>query len=494
MTPAEQLSASTAASPDPTKSPHQSIKRRILRGTFWSTVGRVVSIGSLMAGNFVLARAWEETRGDFAAYAVAAATVILLGFPASMGVPKILTRFIREGIHTRRLDLLEARLSSAKHLLLFNGAAVAAAMIVAPPLLQHFGLLSSSLKWQALTEHAMLTACWMVSSALCLSISQALMGFDDFKSAALVGARNGGVIANVGFLLMISGCWYFDTLTLATALWLQVTANLAALTAGVFFLRRAAAAHLPEHDSRNVTVADRSESGIGWLFQESWPNLIIQLTSMGIMPIELILLSSIASDGEIADYSVVQRLQEVLVGGQTLATTIVAPFITELYALREMSKLQTLLRGAATLVAIPTLACLALFLAFPAWSLEFFFGPAYVGGATALRIVSVGAAVACFAGQNGLTMIMTGRQRELLRASIAASIIYLLVAPPMILSFGIVGAATSISVVFGTYNLVVTLMIKSRMGIWTTPSLSPRAIAETLRQMRRRRAKPPLDA
>jgi O-antigen/teichoic acid export membrane protein len=474
---AEAAVASQGGSP-----PKASLRHRILRGTFWSTAGRIASMGAMLLGNLFLARAWQDSRGEFAAYAVAAAAVVLLGFPATLGAPKILTRIIREGVHTGRRRLLRAQLASANRLMIFSCVAVAVGMIVGIEALRSAGLLSAD-KWRALTEHPFLLAAWMILASLGMAASQALMGFDDFRSAALVGARNGGVISNLGFILVIGVLWAADRLTLQSALWAQAIMNLLALVAGIQWMR-ACMSEQCSADDEQEGAPPASESSMRWFFQESWPNLVIQLTSLGIVPVELLLVTSMVGENEIADYTAVQRLQEVLVAGQTLATTIVGPFVSELYVRRDFKRLEQVLRGAATLVSLPALAFCFAYVVFPRQSLAWTFGPEFVGGAWPLRIACIGATVGCLAGPNSMAMIMVGRQRELLRASIVASVIYFMVAPVFIYFFGTVGAAIAVASVFGSYNIVVTIMVKREIGVWTMASLSPQALRAALRKIR----------
>ena len=445
-------------------------------------------MGSLIAANIVLAWAWEDAKGDFAAYVVAAATVMLLGFPASVGAPKILTRIIREGIYSNQIALLRAQLKSAERLLLLSCGVTALLLVAAPPILVGFGSDMGDEKWSALTGHPFLVASWLTTSAFCMAVSHALMGFDDFRTAALIGARSGGVISNLCFLAATAVLWTTDWLSLVAVLWMQVLSNAIALVIGVYSLRKAVGSH-PVNDSELAGPSVDSRASVAWLFMESWPNLIVQITSMGILPIELLLLSFMADDEQIADYAAVQRLQEVLASGPTLLTTIVAPFITELFTRQELKKLQLLLRGTATLVAIPTLAFLGLFIIAPVFSLSFTFGPSFVGGALALRIASIGSATACLTGPNGLTLIMVGKQRELLKASITACCAFLAIAPVLIYFWGIVGAATATALVFGTYNVVVTLIVHKEVGVWTFPTFSWSIMQETWRVVRSRPGK-----
>jgi O-antigen/teichoic acid export membrane protein len=84
-------------------------------------------------------------------------------------------------------------------------------------------------------------------------------------------------------------------------------------------------------------------------------------------------------------------------------------------------------------------------------------------------------------------MIMTGRQRELLRVSVLASLAYFAAAPPLIYQFGTIGAAIAVCLVFGTYNILVTVLAKRRIGVWTAASLSPQAVLEVVDRLREKR-------
>jgi O-antigen/teichoic acid export membrane protein len=166
-----------------------------------------------------------------------------------------------------------------------------------------------------------------------------------------------------------------------------------------------------------------------------------------------------------------------------LAVAVAAPFISELYVAKQFSKLEQMLRGIASLTAIPTLLIAAPLLIAPGTVLASIYGPDFASGAAALRAAVVGCSVAVLSGTNSLVMVMTGQQRHLLRASLAAGVLYLLVAPPFIMAWGITGAAAATSLVFGGYNIAITLMIKSRMGIWTSASVWPSTYAFAFRQL-----------
>ncbi|HEX6961355.1 MAG TPA: oligosaccharide flippase family protein [Lacipirellula sp.] len=430
-------------------------------------------MGAVFATNVLLARTLSTA--EFAAYVVAAAAAMFLAMPAAFGAPRVILRLVREGLATNRPRLAAESAWACLRLVLATSAVLAFAFVVGAQ------WLDDAHKWQAVREYSALVAAWFVISAICLSISHALQGFDDFRAAALTGAKNGGILPNaftLGTVVIAAQAGY---LTLRLALALQVIAQLFTLAYACTVLwrtmRRAAQAAATEASGSELEAPNTL-----WMFKESWPILIVQLTSLGIAHVDVLLVSWLSSDSEIAAYSAVARLCELLGSAQILAVAVAAPFISELYISNQLTKLEKMLRGIASLTAIPTLVAAAALLIAPRAALTYTYGPEFAIGATALRAGVVGCCIAVLSGVNSLVMIMTGQQRQLLWASVTASILYLLIAPVMIAVWSITGAAVTTSIIFGAYNITITLMIKSRIGIWTTASLAPSAYAFAYRR------------
>ena len=477
----------------PTRSAPASLRRRLASGTVWTLVGRLVSIGSLLGINGILRRGLSDA--DYAAFALASATAIFLGLPAALGLPKVLLRAIRDPRTTESPSTLRACLLNAGLLVPLGCLAFALVIVVMAQ------MTPTSPKWHAVQEHPLLVSLWMSGLAITLLLSHALQGFDRFLASAIVGARSGGVLAN---LLAVGACWGLwagDQLTVANVLAVNVAANLLAVALGVWIVSRqvlqlthdANEIASPRPKSDNSDDQQPLDVSKRWFLAESLPNLLIQVTSTGIAQAEMLIMGCFANDENIADYNLVLRLMDLLVASHSLAATIVMPFIAELYARKDLRRLESLLRGAASLVAVPTTIMAFLFLAFPDAVLTFLFGTYGAYAVAPLRIATVAASISCYAGANALTMVMTGRQRTLLRASIIAAVCQLAAAPPMIILDGARGAAIVTLVVFGSYNVVVTLMVRWRVGVWTIPTFSPqkwKAAIDILKQRLRRRPGP----
>ncbi|MCA9237232.1 MAG: oligosaccharide flippase family protein [Planctomycetales bacterium] len=475
-----------------TPAPRRSLARRIASGAVWTVVGRFASVGALLGINSVLRRALSE--GDYAAYALASAAAIFLGIPASMGVPRILLRTLRAPSVVNDAVLRRRAIANAFSLLPIG--CIGCTLLILAFALEG----SAATRWQALHDHPLLTSLWMSGLVVSLTLSHALQGFDRFFEASFVGNRSGGVIANVLSLAICVGLWMAGAISLTTALAAQAIANLTAAAIGAMVLwriagrtdRNDALPNAPQLDE--ATTAIEPDPTRRWFFFESLPNVLVQLTSTGIIHFEMLIMGFLANEENVADYNLVLRLAELLAASHMLATTIATPFIAELYARRELRRLEGLLRGVASLVAVPTTVFALAYLAFPEQVLTFFFGQFGDSAVVPLRITTVAAAISCYAGANALTLVMTGNQIVLLRASLTAAGCYLLTAPPLIALYGATGAAIATLAVFGTYNILITLMVRWKVGVWTTPTADPKmwiAVAGLIRKRLSGRAGPP---
>jgi O-antigen/teichoic acid export membrane protein len=455
----------------------RSLHGRFVSNAYWSIGSRAASIGSVFATSVILARALST--GEFSAYTVAAAAAILLAMLAGFGAPRVLLRVIREGMATGRPGMAVDSLRGCAKLTLLSCLAIAVTLVVCG---RYF---DEAEKWQSFRDYGFLVGAWISLSAMCQAASHALQGFDDFRAAAAVGARNGGSLSNLLVLAAVAVAAALGQLSLRYALLSQVLANAAVLTLGLFALRSAVRQRAPS-SLESGSAAATQPAALGWFFRESWPILIIQLTSLGLAQLDILMVGYLTDEGQVAAYGAVSRLCEVLASGQVLAAALASPFMSELHSTGQSLKLERLIRGITSLVAIPSLVLATAYIVAPRLILAVVYRPEFVVGAAALQWAAAGSLVACISGLNSITMIMVGRQRELLRISILANLVFLALAPWMIHNWGITGAAAAGTLVFGPYNLIVTLVVKARVGVWTLASFSPAAYREALRIARSR--------
>jgi O-antigen/teichoic acid export membrane protein len=170
-----------------------------------------------------------------------------------------------------------------------------------------------------------------------------------------------------------------------------------------------------------------------------------------------------------------------------MLNVVLAPFVAELSSSQQTKRLERVLRGAATLVGLPSLVALLLMLLIPGLVIDWTYGESFRGAALPLSILAFGQFVFVASGANAMTLTMTGHQRVLMASSMLTLTIYCLVAPWAISQGGIVGGAAVGSILLATQNILVTILVKSRIGIWTTVSTSPAAVKDAWRGIVRSR-------
>ena len=459
------------------------LRSRMLSGAFWTTAGRICSVGALLATEICIGRSLSE--GDCAAYFTASAFAVLLATCVVFGTPRIIIRTLKQELQRGRTGSARAAVISC-----YKTVGMIALVAVAIVIASGF-LVPEEPKWRAVRDYSLLVGMWACCFAACQIASGVLQALDDFRSAMLVGARQGGVVANTLFLVLAMLAHHLGYLELGLALILQVTLNGLALFVAWRLIEKAFIRYETQRSTEVSPTGEHASSwptySIRWILEQSWPDFIVQFTSMNVVYIQVLVLGWLASDRSIADYYAVLRLVSLVQVGQLLVLATLAPFVAELLAQDRKQELERIVRGSATLIAIPTLFATLVLVLFPDGAIRLTFGEDFTAGAIALRIIAIGIAVSVISGCNSLVMVMAGRQQLLMKVSLSAFVIHLLVIVPLVQKWNIVGAAWAASVVYGVYNLYVTYLVKRHEGISTLPSHSPRAIRETVHSIFRGR-------
>jgi O-antigen/teichoic acid export membrane protein len=148
----------------------------------------------------------------------------------------------------------------------------------------------------------------------------------------------------------------------------------------------------------------------------------------------------------------------------TAVNVIFAPSIAALHARGDTSALQamvTMTSRWATAAAVAISLPLLIFAETALW----LFGPEFVSGANALRILLIGQIVNAAAGSVGALLGMTGHERQSAAALAAAAIIQVGLNLALVPTFGLVGAATATAVSMTAWNLAFAVMVWRYLGI-----------------------------
>jgi O-antigen/teichoic acid export membrane protein len=470
------VDAPTAINDEPTKAAsavkQRSLTHRILSGGAWALAGRVGSMGSLFLLNVLLFRTLP-TR-DYSAFLAAASVIPFLAMLATLGVPFPLIRALRG--KAPQAAVKRAALRGGLTLTLLGCLAAAVGYYGAASLLPAEG------KWRVLRDFPALVIAWFSLSALGIVCANYLQAEDDFRGAALVGARSGGLIPNCLTLAAAATAAFAGFLSLGSLLTIQALFFLAALGVAARLINRtftSPAAHAePGAPPRAAEVG--AAYSPRWYLAEGWPDLINQLIAVALVEGDLLWIAWLADEQTVAHYGAIRNLRLLVTAPLLVAAIALPPFVAELYAKGDGARLERLLRTSATALSAPSLAALAVLLAAPEFVIRLVFGAELVGAAPALRMIAAGAIVFVLTGNTAVALTMTGRHRDLMVVSVASLVLYCAMSPPLVARYGVWGAAAAFTLQIALQRIALTLWVKRVVGVWTIPLCSWKAMKAEL--------------
>ena len=440
-----------------------SLKRRILRGSAWLMVGKVVTTVLGLLINALLARLLrpEDLGGFFTVF-----TLVAIGSTiAQLGLDRAVVRLVSASLGTGQPGRARQVIKVA-----FIVCGLASVVIGAVLVLGLGAWLASHLYHSALLAGVMpVAAGWLVASALQSLIVETFRGMQRFALASIFDA----LLVDVLVATVVSSLWLLHsrpTLTQIVALFGAVT-GVTVLVAGSILFGRV-------REMRGEGHVDGME-----IFSIAWPLLITNVaTYMLGTGVDIWILGAFRPQQVVATYGAASRLMFLVVTPFLVLQGVVAPLVAELSAQGRKHDLERTLRTVATMAGIPAIFALLIFLVFGSSVMGFFYGPFYRHGATILFILSAGRLVAVWTGSCAIALMMTGYQRVLMYITVGFGALSVLAGIVLAANFGAIGLAVSTAVVSAAQNVFTMFMARRRVGVWTTAYLSPRPFLAFFRE------------
>ncbi len=164
-------------------------------------------------------------------------------------------------------------------------------------------------------------------------------------------------------------------------------------------------------------------------------------------------------------YGLAFSISFLVVLPRTAVDTLFAPAISRLYAQQQFDELQALVIRAASW-SLCAAAGIAVALAVVIEHLLAWFGPEYVAGADALRILLVGQVISASAGSQTHVLAMTGHERNLAGLIAASAAVNVVISIIMITQFGVTGAAWGMTISLVLWNAAMAMFIWRRLELW----------------------------
>jgi len=434
----------------------------VLSGLGWSTAGRFAALPAGAAANVLIARTLDP--GDVGAYFVIFNLVSILALISMLGLNQAVVRGVSEAMTRGRPAAAGTIVRNSVRFTAVASLALGIVYLVAGHAVGHhlFGsaTIAAATVWIAL---------FIPVTALRLLVPEAFRGFNDIKWATILGYAATNVTLALALATIVIFGWR-TSLTQVLVISIVLSAVLVVLSVG----------RLRE----KVAPLGIDPEGARTLLRIALPLLATNLSWNIMVQIDTVLLGIFRSGGDVAYYVAGSRLAALLLVPLLIATSFLAPLITELWADRRPGDLERLLRATSTVTGLASgIALLVLWLLGP-WTLAFLFGDYYRRGGTVLLVLAAGGFLSSMGGLCGLALMMAGEQ-------VAAMVITMFVAVVTIAgsavaadTAGALGVAVAMACGIALQNVLTVVVARARLGIWVYPDLSLRGLRGPVRQLR----------
>jgi len=300
---------------------------------------------------------------------------------------------------------------------------------------------------------------WIVILALLAPVIEVFRGLHDIRLAVFLD----GVLASMLLALFVLALLLWEiTLEYWSAVMLSTFAAAFSLSIGILiFLRR-----------RSVFRGSGSIQ-LREVMSNSAPLFVTDLINFAILQFSLWIVAANLPADEVALYGAAWRLVNLIALPLILINRSVTPMIAELNVSNAKQSLQHILRGTATLAAIPAFFVLIVYIFYSSEVMGLVYGSSYRDGSVVLLILSVGMLANVWTGSCGQVLAFTGHQRALLAITILTGAISIILAIMSVNHLGLIGVAFAVAVSRVLQNISYWILVRRLTGLWTHGTLSP---------------------
>ena len=447
--------------------PASSLNRRLFSGGAWAFAGKIITVISSLAVNFLLARLL--TPEEMGAYFLTFSLVSVAAMIAQLGLSQTVVRLVAESVSTG-----QPRRAAAAIRIVFRFGAIGS-LLIAGFLALGIGAWIARVVFDSVIMAGVIlfASLWVVVMTCQNLLAESFRGFHDIRLATIFG----GLVTSVLSTLLFGVLWAWQGRgSLSQVIVLSLVAgSTSALVAGVLLHRRIKP--LQGQDSSTLYGRD--------VLRIAWPLLVTNFLVFALTESDLWILGVFRSQEEVAIYGAARRLVLLVTVSLFIVNAVVPPLIAEMYAHGKKRELEQILRITATIAGIPAFGIVLVFILFSGPILGLVYGEFYRAGSSVLMLLSLGQLINVWAGSCGLTLIMTGHQATLMWVTALCGLVAVCGSLLLVQRYGPVGVAGAAAFAMALQNVLMLLAAKKKTGIWTHVKISVAVLKYDLLRMQR---------
>lgn len=175
-----------------------------------------------------------------------------------------------------------------------------------------------------------------------------------------------------------------------------------------------------------------------------------------------------ASSADVGIFSVATRTAFLISFILVAVNSASSPRFSEMHAKGDLKGVGRLARDTALIMAVFSAPILLFLLLFPGWVMSWY-GPEFRSGGLALAILAVGQYINTSSGSVQKVLMMCGYEYLMRNVALFCAVLVIVLNVLLIPPYGVIGAAISFAVTLSVQNIIVAVLVKQKMGIWTLP-------------------------
>lgn len=433
-----------------------SIGRNLARGSAWWLVARALGAVASLAASAALARLLDPA--ELGAYFLVFSIVTVGSVVGRVGLPRAATRLIAEELAMQRRHRARGAVRSVLMLAAAGSTTVAILLVTGPG-----GWLARSVLHAPLVAGALgLAAVWMMFEVFRIVLAEMFRGFHEVRVAAFVNDPGRWVLTAVALAAVASR---MRSTTLEVVVVAMTAASAAVVLIGAVRLvpRLRAMGRCRRYPLTAVLAV-------------SLPLMVTDLTGAMLSQGDLWVVSAFRAATDVAVYGAASRLAVLPTVSLNVVNALIAPWVTRLHVQGRHADMQDMLRAASTAATVPTVLVFAVLLFAGGPVMALVFGEFARPGSTVLVLLALGQVVNVAAGSCAITLMMTGFQRLVMGVSLVSLVVAVggeIVGARLA---GITGVAVASAAAIAVQNILLTIMARRRLGIWTHATLRLRSV------------------
>jgi O-antigen/teichoic acid export membrane protein len=445
------------------------LRRRLLSGGVWALGGKVFAAISALIVNAVLSRLLSPD--DYGAYFIAISVITFAATFGTFGTDLTVVRVIAEAVGVKRFG----RVKQSTRIILFLGILTSLLTVLLYALF-HTPIMVGLYSSPVLGAATLGIALWIGVAVFQRLLAEVFRGFHNIRLSTLVsgiGTRGGGILMGVLQPLGIITLAVLGFATLYNVLLVSALVSFMIVVIGGLALGRILQ-RLPEDSEALPTPSETLQK----IFLISGPLFVATLMLAVRIQSDILILGAFGSKDEVALYGSALRLVSLVVTPLLIMNAVLPPIIAELYAQKKLEQLERLLRAVSTLVGLPSLLVLVVLSLAGTPILGLVYGDFYRQGAVVLVILSVGQLLNVLAGSCSLVLSMTGHQQVNMVVMLITATVAVVSGILLTQAYGMVGTAVSSALALGLQNILMVVIAKQKLGIWTHVNVSPSVVQD----------------